>query len=191
MNFKVLNDTSEEFIGTLEDIISNFNLDSKIIKNKIENLLNEEINKNNKHSIIAFKGTDKEFRGNLKEISSHFNINYNTLKGRIRYGYSLEDAIDWNKKIVVFRNDSREFSGTRKEIAEHFNINYSTLNNKIRINNISMEEAINYFIDKKIKRIIIIKLFIPFLRILTENFLENYQIYENILILINKNFIIN
>lgn len=150
MKFKILENTEKEFSGSLEDIITNFDLNDKIIKNKIEKLLNNEINNNSKTLKIVFAGTKKEFKGNLKEIANHFNINYNTLKARVRYGYSLEDAIDWNKKITVFKNTEREFTGTRKEIAKHFNIHYNTLNSRLYLNhnNLSLEEAIDYSAKK-------------------------------------------
>lgn len=154
MKFKILENTEKEFSGSLEDIITNFDLNDKIIKNKIEKLLNNEINNNSKTLKIVFAGTKKEFKGNLKEIANHFNINYNTLKARVRYGYSLEDAIDWNKNVItVFKNTEREFTGTRKEIANHFNIHYNTLNSRLYLNHnsITLEEAIDYSAKKSTK----------------------------------------
>ena len=98
--YTVFKNTEREFTGNLNEIAKHFNLDCKLLNNRV-NLTNFNIEeaidfKPVGKCFIVFKDTSKEFKGTLSEISNHFNIPFKDLNQYINDNKSsIGDAIDF------------------------------------------------------------------------------------------------
>lgn len=117
----------------------------------------------------VFKNTNKEFTGNLLEIEKFYKISYNRLLWEINNSFNNNNNSDCNgnnnnnnlnldniiyniaRYKTAFDNveNKNKFIGTYLEIADNFNINYSTMISLIKYKNMTLDESINYLVEKE------------------------------------------